>query len=220
ALAEERSGDEDDQEEGGDDPVERRRAAKPLHRIRGHSPWNHGDLAATNRENLYSKSDALSQLLRTHLTDTEVRVPRTPVLFAVGLGGQKRGLAERGGSRMACATREQHQNHRHDNPALLHTRLHRPDLPQGSRSVHPPGRRCRHVRGLPRELGRRWWWNSWRWRWNSRRRARIRWPGSARAPKYLGIDLVGSERENSGVVARLDDLSSQVVDGVVHNLAD
>ena len=121
---------------------------------------------------------------------------------------------------MACATREQHQNHRHDNPALLHTRLHRPDLPQGSRSVHPPGRRCRHVRGLPRELGRRWWWNSWRWRWNSRRRARIRWPGSARAPKYLGIDLVGSERENSGVAARLDDLASQVLDGVVHHLAD
>ena len=75
---------------------ERRRAAKPLHRIRGHSPWNHGDLAATNRENFYSRSDDLCQLLGTHLTDTEVRVPRTPVLFAVGLGGQKRGLAERG----------------------------------------------------------------------------------------------------------------------------
>src|SRR3989442_4680798 len=93
---EERSGDEDDQQEGGDDPIERRRAAKPLHRIRGHSPWNHGDLAATNRENFYSRSDDLCQLLGTHLTDTEVRVPRTPVLFAVGLGGQKRGLAERG----------------------------------------------------------------------------------------------------------------------------
>jgi len=92
---EERSGHED-QQEGGDDPVERRRAAKPLHRIRGHSPWNHGDLAATNRENFYSRSDDLCQLLGTHLTDTEVRVPRTPVLFAVGLGGQKRGLAERG----------------------------------------------------------------------------------------------------------------------------
>jgi len=45
-------------------------------------------------------------------------------------------------------------------------------------------------------------------------------PGSARAPKCLGIDLVGSERENSGVAARLDDLASQVLDGVVHHLAD
>jgi len=93
---EERSGHEDDQQEGGDDPVERRRAAKTLHRIRGHSPWNHGDLAPTTLENFYSRSDDSCQLLGTHLTDTEVRVPRTPVFFAVGLGGQKRGLAERG----------------------------------------------------------------------------------------------------------------------------
>src|SRR5262249_32783282 len=85
----------------------------------------------------------------------------------------------------------------------------------------PPSAKTVPIRTrLPRELGRRGWWSSWRWRWNSRRRARIRWPGGARAPKCLGIDLVGSEREDSGVAARLDDLASQVLDGVVHHLAD